>query len=102
MPLPRPEPAPLPGPVQEPAGAAESYPIWPFFRREHLRLDVDGRYPQMTASGTVFSGLAHRVHWIASLTADGVNTWHGPIWYKDGNTTYMPYTNVRITVARAW
>jgi hypothetical protein len=34
-----------------------------------LRLDVDGRYPQMTASGTRYSvlPLGTVVHWIANL-----------------------------------
>jgi hypothetical protein len=68
------------------------------FTREDLRLDVDGVYPQMVASGTGYAGLSTRVHWIAKpLTAtmlpDGTR-WSGPIFYKDGNTNLFPYTQV--------
>ncbi len=73
-------------------------PILPwYFKREELRLDVDGRYPQMTASGTMFSGLSIRVHWIASLAKVGKNKWSGDIWYKHGSTVNLPYTKVKIT-----
>ena len=37
-------------------------------RREEIRLDVDGRYPQMTVSGTISGFLITRIHWIARLT----------------------------------
>src|ERR1044072_3972039 len=58
---------------------------WPFpFPKEELRLDVDGRFPQMVASGTVRGGVATRVSWIANLTASGSNRWTGTIWFKDG------------------
>jgi hypothetical protein len=53
--------------------------------REDLRLDVDGRYPQLVASGTSFIGVTSRVHWIANLAAAGADHWTGAIWYKDGN-----------------
>jgi hypothetical protein len=53
------------------------------FLREELRLDVDGRYPQMMASGTLYGVLAKRVHWIARLTASGPSAWTGSIWFKD-------------------
>ena len=36
-------------------------------RREEIRLDVDGRYPQMTVSGTIRGFLVSRIHWIARL-----------------------------------
>jgi hypothetical protein len=70
--------------------------------REELRLDVDGQYPQMVASGTAYSGLSVRVHWIANLTASGTNRWTGAIWYKDGNVSAFPYTNVEIHATRSW
>src|SRR5687768_7847725 len=35
---------------------------------DELRLDVDGAYPQMAASGTIRSGLQHRVDWAARLS----------------------------------
>ncbi|MFW9257620.1 hypothetical protein [Nostoc sp. CALU 546] len=68
---------------------------------EELRLDVDGRYPLMRASGTFFFSSASRTHWIANLTNTGLNSWTGDIWYKNGNTTSFPYTNVNIEVQRS-
>lgn len=65
------------------------------FKREELRLDVDGRYPQMTASGSMYSGMALSMHWIASLKSTGKNTWSGDIWYKSGTATF-PYTKLKI------
>ena len=35
-------------------------------RKEEVRFDVDGRYPQMTVSGTISGFLVARIHWIAS------------------------------------
>jgi len=66
-------------------------------RREVVRLDVDGRYPQMTVSGTIGGSLAMRVHWIAQLATIGTNQWAGTIWYKDGAAASFPYTRVRVT-----
>ncbi|UHA73775.1 hypothetical protein [Paenibacillus sp. 481] len=65
--------------------------------REELRLDVDGRYPQMVASGTTISNFNAAVHWIAKLSADGPNRWAGII-KNYGNPTF-PYTNVQIEAA---
>ena len=64
----------------------------PFLLREKLRVDVNGRYPQMTVSGTIYSGLAMRVHWIANVARTGSNEWAGTIWYKDGTVSVMPST----------
>ena len=83
------------GLTQEPLGTVAG--IRPV-RRETLRLDVDGRYPQMTASGTIHGSLATRIHWIANLTAGSARTWTGTIWYKDGALVSFPYTTVRIKV----
>jgi hypothetical protein len=69
-------------------------------RREQLRLDVDSTYPQRIASGTVQSGLAGRVHWIARLTAAAGGGWTGTIFYKDGDASLFPYTTIRVTVQR--
>ncbi len=69
-----------------------------FLHREELRLDVDGRYPQMSASGTSFT-LFERYHWVASLAKVGLRRWAGPIWLKDGNTATFGYTNIDIKVA---
>ncbi|MDF9528485.1 hypothetical protein [Bacillus cereus] len=69
--------------------------------REEFRLDVDGRYPQMVASGTIISNLSSPIHWIAKLTNNGPNTWTGNIRNKflDGVQSF-PYTNVKIQVTR--
>jgi hypothetical protein len=112
QPIPEP-PIPIPQPQQPfpvgPGGATameareELSPIFPWWwQREELRLDIDGRYPQMAASGTLFSGIAVRVHWIAELTAIGMNQWSGPIWYKEGNALALPYTNVTIAATPNW
>ncbi|HKE69766.1 MAG TPA: hypothetical protein VKB55_10955 [Nocardioidaceae bacterium] len=66
------------------------------FRREGFCLDVDGRYPQMTASGTSYATVSQRYHWIASLTEVGSNHWTGSVWYRDGSTSLFPYTAVDI------
>jgi hypothetical protein len=69
----------------------QAIPLPPLlFRREELRLDVDRRYPQMTASGTSFA-LTERYHWVASLAKIGSNHWAGPVWFKDGNTFRRTY-----------
>ncbi|QFY82710.1 hypothetical protein D0808_15535 [Bacillus subtilis] len=65
---------------------------------EELRLDVDGRYPQMIASGTVNINQALIVHWIANLTLISQDTWSGIIKNQYGQA--FPYTNVRIEVTR--
>lgn len=72
--------------------------IPPLLKGGELRLDVDGRYPQMTASGVIRSGLLS-VHWIAKLAKTGVRTWAGGIWFKDGAAPLLPHTKVKITVA---
>lgn len=80
--------------------AAALYPF--MFNREEVNIDVDGRFPQMTASGTLYRLLTTKVHWVANLASAGVNTWAGAIWYKDGNVASFPYTNVRVQVTRSW
>jgi hypothetical protein len=65
--------------------------------REELRLDVDGTYPQQTASGVAVFGL-QRVHWIASLAPDGDHRWQGTIFYLDGPSGVFPYTTVQVQV----
>ncbi len=70
------------------------------FSREELRLDVDGNFPQMVASGTGFSGLTFRIHWVArplsvEQLSDGVR-WVGPIIFKRGSSGIFPYTEVSI------
>ena len=71
--------------------------------KEELRLDVDGRYPQMQASGTVRTGLLSSVNWIAYLSrTSNANIWSGRIWYKDGPRNAMRHTRIRISVRRSW
>ena len=96
---PRPGPGPDPAPMPAP-GAISPFPL--FLRSEELRLDVDGRYPQMVASGTSFSGLVAKIHWITNLQAVGADHWTGSIWYKDGATATFPYTNVDVRVTRGF
>ena len=66
---------------------------------EELRLDVDGRYPQMTASGTIEISPVQRLHWIASISSTGPNTYAGGIWYKDPAVTPFAYATVDIKVS---
>lgn len=103
------EPRPIAGPAADASlpiftGASGLYewkwpgPIAPVpISREELRLDVDGRYPMMTASGVGFGALAVRAHWIATLSATGPDSWKGAIWFKDATMTgSFPYTNLSI------
>jgi hypothetical protein len=73
----------------------------PLRTREDLRLDVDGRYPQMAASGTIVGPLQPGVHWIANLRRTGPNGYAGSIWFRDGNPTLLPHTDVVIIVVRS-
>jgi hypothetical protein len=66
---------------------------------EELRLDVDGRYPQMTASGSIPVSPVQRLHWIANVQATGPHTYSGGIWYKDPAVTPFGYTTVDIKVS---
>lgn len=118
--LPIPERIPIPIPIPDPgpltprraedeeqldieAVDTEFTPILPWwFKREELRLDVDGRHPLMRASGTLYNGVSVRVHWIANLYKTGANTYAGYIWYKDGLTTALPHTHVTIQVTKSW
>jgi hypothetical protein len=101
-------PFPLPFPLIPPVSGLYGWlgpimPPLPFPRwREELRLDVDGRYPQMVASGTIFRFIFSQTHWIANLIATGPNSWAGTIWYKDGDVASFPYTNVDIQVVRSF
>lgn len=67
---------------------------------EELRLDVDGWYPQLTASGFVRASAALTLHWIAEVTAEAANIWSGAIWYRNGPRSLMRHTHARITVNR--
>lgn len=95
-------PIPIPGiPVPKIPVQKIPFPHTPiFFYSENLRLDVDGRYPQMAASGNILS-LFSNVHWIASLTKKEANKWEGDIWYKRGTTAFFKYTKLTITTVRS-
>ena len=71
-------------------------------RKEELRIDVDGRYPQNAVSGTIKIGLNLRLHWIASVRYRGKSTWSGTIWYKNGNTALLPHTSIKLKLIRSW
>jgi hypothetical protein len=68
--------------------------------REELRLDVDGNYPQMVASGTICVDVSSRTDWIAKLEAAGPDVWTGAIWYKAGSVVNFPFNSVDIEVTR--
>jgi hypothetical protein len=65
---------------------------------EELRLDVDGKYPLMTASGMVPISSVRRLYWVARVSPRGNNIWRGGIFYKEPNTSGLPYTMVEIRV----
>lgn len=95
-----PEPIPIrtPGSIL-PGPNGEAREAFPFPRlREELRLDIDGRYPQMVVSGTLRQTFSSTIHWIANLTASRPSTYTGNIWYKDGDVATFPYTNVLVQV----
>jgi hypothetical protein len=71
----------------------------PSIAGEELRLDVDGRHPQMTASGTIPLSSAERIHWIASIHQTAPHTYTGGIWYKDPAVTPFAYTIVDVKVS---
>jgi hypothetical protein len=69
-------------------------------RHEELRIDVDGRFPQMMASGTIRHGIDGRLHWLAQLTTVDGNRWAGGIACKDGTAALLPHTAVAVSVRR--
>jgi len=87
-------------PSSDASGLYKAKPLgFPFnSQREELRIDVDGRYPQLTASGTIRHGIGSQLHWIASLTAAGTDRWTGGIWHKEGAGALLPHANVEVTV----
>jgi hypothetical protein len=100
-------PQPFPRPIMSAAAPSEVgassllVPIPWWRRREELRVDVDRHDPQATVSGTIFSGLTERLHWIASVTPSGPNQWSGAIWYKEGTGSALPHTQVQVTAIRS-
>lgn len=87
-------------PVAEPTGD-DATPGLPFdprpaFTSEELRVDVDGAFPTMTISGTIFRLFGGRLTWIARVTADPqTGEYVGSITYRDGATNLLPHTRIR-------
>lgn len=94
---------PLPFQKLDGFGESEAQPMG-FWRnrKEELRIDIDGKYPQNTISGTIKIGLNLRLHWIASVRYRGRSTWTGTIWYKNGYPTLLPHTHIKVKVIRSW
>lgn len=65
--------------------------------RSDLRLDVDGHYPLMVASGD-FNTFVSSIHWIADLTETGPFSWEGGISYRNPSNGGFPFTMIKITV----
>lgn len=70
--------------------------------REEIRLDVDGHYPQMMASGVIRCGVKNKVQWLARLSIGGPNRWSGTIWGVNGNADHMPWRGITLTVNNTW
>lgn len=83
------------------SGTYRSSPVPGSSRFEELRLDVDGRYPQATASGTVRASAKTVAHWVATLSPDGPHAWSGTVWYRRGASGVVPHTRVAIRVVAA-
>ena len=67
---------------------------------EELRIDVDGRYPQMVASGTVYRPLQARMHWAAELEQIGPNRWRGPIFFEHSPSVRFRWERVTVELTR--
>lgn len=70
--------------------------------REEIRLDVDGHYPQMMASGIIRCGVKNKVQWLARLSTVGPNRWSGTIWGVNGSADHMPWRGITLTVNNTW
>ncbi|MCW2777670.1 MAG: uncharacterized protein JWN17_1395 [Frankiales bacterium] len=68
---------------------------------EELRLDVDGRTPQMVVSGEVRQRLFGRCSWFAPLHARAAGGWEGDITYHQGSASLMPYSHVVVEAVAA-
>ncbi|MBI1745894.1 MAG: hypothetical protein HYR55_04810 [Acidobacteria bacterium] len=90
-------PQPIPGSIPTLRPKPFPIPIFPV-KKEELRLDVDGRYPLMIASGVVPLTGMQKVDWIAKLSASKPYQYTGKIWYKDPVATLFTYTEVLIDV----
>lgn len=103
---------PIPQPLSRPwAEADQRWPLDDIFdddinaltlyTREELRLDVDGRYPQMAVSGARAGAFGPVANWVATLTKTGPDSYAGPIWFKAGNSNAIPHTHVTIKVTKS-
>jgi hypothetical protein len=71
---------------------------------ETVRLDVDGWYPQMMASGSFSRTLLLHggvVGWAAHLSKQSPGVWYGPIFTRWQDTHLLPHSHVRIEVTGA-
>ncbi len=68
----------------------------PSWTSEQLRVDVDGLFPTMTISGSIFRLFGGRLTWIARVTVDpSTGDYVGPISYRDGPAQLEPHTDIR-------
>nr|WP_296076396.1 hypothetical protein [uncultured Actinoplanes sp.] len=84
-------------PLLPPAPATDDTFLTTF---EQLRVDVDGRYPTMTVSGTISRLFGECLRWIARVTWDPARGGYaGPISRRDGMSALEPHTDVFVTVS---
>lgn len=65
-----------------------------------LRLDVDGRFPQMVASGVTRTGSGLEAAWVARLKPMSSSSWAGRLSFKRGHRRIIPETVVTIRLRR--
>jgi hypothetical protein len=67
---------------------------------EQIRVDVDGRCPTMTVTGTISRLFGECLDWIARVTWDSARGGYtGPISRRDGLAALEPHTDVFVTVS---
>jgi hypothetical protein len=101
-PIPIRQPIPIPERIPTPIGGLmptdeiydEDVSAIAFYQREEVMLDVDGRYPQMTISGTRANLFTTVGQWIAKVKKTPAGKYEGAIWYKNGNVAAIPHTFV--------
>lgn len=102
IPVPRPLPIDRPRPLGGMEAPEEVYDedvnAIALYHREEVQLDVDGRYPQMTISGTRSGAFTTVAHWVASVRRVASGRYEGPIWYRDGSPGAIPHTFVAAQV----
>lgn len=66
---------------------------------EQFRLDVDGFYPQMAASGVLRTAAGKPISWMARLKSAGSGRYSGSVVYRQpAAISGFPYTALQITV----